>query len=98
MKRKDGESFEEYKKRRSEDNTKTTQLINRVKIFFSSSKTPFRKHEQAILKSNIKPISAASGKRHEGESLEAFKKRRKICNTKKRERRKIWKKLLLSQK
>ena len=86
MKRAPGESFEEYRQRRKEDNI-IKKSIGRVGRWFHTGGT-YRKKPLAACPSR-EIVSAASGKRHKGESLQDFRDRRRVCNAKRREREAI---------
>ena len=83
-KRAPGESFEDYRERRKGEN-KVRKMLGNIKVFFSGG-TYRRKERVPIFKPIL--VSRAVGKRHQGESLEHFKERRKVCNTKRRLREK----------
>jgi len=84
MKRAPGEEFEEYKKRRKDENILTKlRSLSRWKWFHQGG-TYRRKAVVPGPKRTV--ISAAVGKRHKGESVEHFRERRRVCNAKRRER------------
>ena len=85
MKRAPGESFEEYQKRRKENNI-ASKISGKIRIFFSGGTYRRKEKEEPAPKRTL--ISAAVGKRHQGELIEDFKERRKICNHKRRMREK----------
>lgn len=81
-KRSANESFEDYRERREKENlVSKKKILGKIRIFFSGG--TYRR-EKRIPAPKPKLISKAVGKRHEGESLEHFKARRKVCNAKRR--------------
>jgi len=86
MKRAPGESFFDYRKRRKEGN-KVSRTIGRMGRWFyrSADNIPFRWKPIEPGKKRVL-VSPAVGKRHQGESVEHFKERRRVCNAAKRKR------------
>lgn len=85
MKRNSNESVEDYKERRRQSKIlEKAALIGRM-IWSGGTYRRFPKpepEERPVL------ISPAVGKRHKGESLKNFRKRRQVCNHKRRIREK----------
>ena len=84
MKRKDGESFEDYRNRRKAANIQQKNWWNErlVKIWRPKPKPRPPTRITAI------PDNPASGKRHACETAAAFRARRKKCNAGRRAREK----------
>jgi len=91
MKRSSEEGFNEYKERRKHSNISGKAAAIGKIIFSGGTYRKFPKIEapRPVL------VSPAVGKRHKGESLADFRKRRQICNTKRRIRDKDYGKLEL---
>ena len=85
MKRAPGESFGEYRQRRKDRNI-IEKSVGRFKRWFHQGGTYKRGEKKPAPKRTV--ISATVGKRHQGESIEDLKKRRKTCNHKRREKEK----------
>jgi len=87
MKRASNEDFNAYRERRKQ--SKIVEKAIRIGTVIFSGGT-YRKHSKP--ESGPRPvlISPAIGKRHEGEPLDDFRKRRRICNSKRRDREKTY--------
>ena len=83
MKRLPGEDFDAYRQRRKEANVFRKMIGHIGRLFYQGG--TYRKKEVVLGPKRVL-ISAASGKRHKGESIEHFKQRRRVCNAKRRER------------
>jgi len=81
MKRAPGEDFDAYRQRRKESNV-FAKTIGHFKRLVHQGGT-YRKKEIVPGPKRFL-ISAASGKRHKGESVEHFKQRRRVCNAARR--------------
>ena len=77
-KREENESFEDYRKRMK----KKAPLM--LRIFYMGEVPYRRKPKDLVIREPL--VSPAIGKRHRGEDLGGFKKRRKLCNKKRREK------------
>jgi len=85
MKRTSGEDFNEYRERRKK-NKILEKAIQIGTIIFSGG--TYRRHPKPEPEKRPVLVSPATGKRHKGESLDHFRKRRQVCNSKRRQREK----------
>ena len=87
MKRASNEDFNAYRERRKQSKI-VEKAIKIGTVIFSGG--TYRRHSKP--ESGPRPvlISPAVGKRHEGESLDDFRKRRMVCNSRRRDREKAY--------
>lgn len=86
MKRFLGESYGDYRERREKEGfgfRSIQAFIRAGKVFFSGG--TYRRKPRIPLPKRVL-ISPTVGKRHQGESIEHFTERRRICNQKRRKR------------
>lgn len=87
MKRASNEDFNTYRERRKK--SKIVEKAIRIGTVIFSGGT-YRRHPKPESTPKNILISPAVGKRHKGESLDGFRKRRMVCNSRRRDRKRAY--------